>query len=81
MMFSVCKSSGGPHSTTSPHFLIHRAPFPLHQPTPPSITYLTPIQEASNALMTPLGLRVFMGGGVHLLNLLFGYVRLPPDLL
>ncbi|GBP62071.1 hypothetical protein EVAR_53849_1 [Eumeta japonica] len=39
----------------------------FHRPNPLSIGYPISYQDAGNALMTPLGLRVVMGGGDNLL--------------
>ncbi|GBP12065.1 hypothetical protein EVAR_5897_1 [Eumeta japonica] len=39
------------------------------QPTPPSIRYPIPSQEGVNALLTPLGLQMSMGGDNHLPSL------------
>ncbi|GBO98409.1 hypothetical protein EVAR_58_1 [Eumeta japonica] len=43
-------------------------PLPLHNPDPLFIRHPIRYQEAGNALETPLGLRVSMGGGDHLLS-------------
>ncbi|GBO99572.1 hypothetical protein EVAR_72549_1, partial [Eumeta japonica] len=54
----VSESSGGPLPPSSQSV--------LHQPTLPYITY--PIQEAGNAFVAPLRLRIFMGSDDHLFS-------------
>ncbi|GBO98724.1 Nesprin-1 [Eumeta japonica] len=47
-------------------FPLLSAHYPFHQSNPSSIKYPIPSQEAGNALVTHLGLRVCMGDGDHL---------------
>ncbi|GBP74869.1 hypothetical protein EVAR_99694_1 [Eumeta japonica] len=70
---TVSENSGRSLPPPLPYFL-------LHQPSPSSIRYLIPTQEADNALVTPLELRVFIGGEDYLL-FSDSHARLTRDLL